>query len=62
MDAHVVCSNCKMGHEIPYDKKTDRPKSGFVCTRCQTKITQFVRKSGKILLYCKKLCLLWQKV
>ena len=23
MDAHVVCPNCKMDHEISYDKKTD---------------------------------------
>ena len=39
MDAHVVCPNCKMGHEVPYDSKLDRPKSGFVCTRCETKVT-----------------------
>ena len=39
MDAHVVCPNCKMGHEIPYDSKSDRPKAGYVCSRCQTKIT-----------------------
>ena len=39
MDAHVVCPNCKMGHEIPFDLKTDRPKAGVRCSRCHTKIT-----------------------
>ena len=35
----VVCPNCKIGHEIPIDPATDRPKTGFVCTRCKSKVT-----------------------
>lgn len=35
----VVCPNCKMGQDVPMDYSTDRPKKGFTCSRCKSKIT-----------------------
>lgn len=39
MDVLVVCPNCKVGYHIPFDSKNDRPKTGFMCPQCQTKVT-----------------------
>lgn len=44
----VVCPNCKMGHQVNIDMKTDRPQTGISCKRCMKKITWvFHRKTSK---------------